>query len=315
MQKAASRIEKVGYIGLGKMGQAQVARLCEKGYRVAVWNRSAGPLARSEEAGAEAYETIGGMAAALRRPRRIWCMVSHGAVDEVLRALVPHLAKGDVVIDGGNSFYRDSMRRAKTLARRGISFLDVGVSGGPAGARQGACLMVGGEEVAYEKCQKLFTDLAAPGACAYLGASGAGHFAKMVHNGIEYGMMQALGEGFAALRRSGFGLDVQKVAALYNRRSVIESRLMGWLAKAFEEHGAELNGISGEVAQSGEGQWFVETARALGVPAMVIEDALTFRIESKGHPRYIGRVLSALRNQFGGHDVSTRGRGEDCANA
>lgn len=308
---------RLGYIGLGKMGLAQVARLLAKKWRVVAYNRSKEPRAGAKKAGAEAADTIADVARMLKPPRLIWLMVSHAAVDSVLHELLPHLSNGDTVIDGGNSFYKESQRRARELARRGIHFLDVGVSGGPSGARNGACLMIGGDKRIFRNYEKLFRDLSAPQAYAYLGLSGAGHFVKMAHNGIEYGMMQSIAEGFSILRRADlrrldadrrgkrkFGFNLTQIAELYNRGSVIESRLVGWLAKALAEHGEDLKEISGEVAQSGEGLWTVQTAKELGVPVKVIEESLKFRIKSKGNPSYSGQVVSALRNQFGGHEVA-----------
>ena len=208
------------------------------------------------------------------------------------------------MIDGGNSPYKESIRRSGELAAKGIGFLDAGVSGGPAGARKGACIMVGGRQEVFLRFERLFADLSVENGYGYMGRAGAGHFVKMVHNGIEYGMMQALAEGFAVLKAAPFGLDLPKVADLYDHASVIESRLVGWLKAAYEQHGEELRDISGTVEQSGEGAWTVEAGMELGVPTPVIEDALRFRLRSREAPTYAGQVLSALRNQFGGHDVA-----------
>lgn len=293
----------IGYIGLGKMGFAQVERLLEYGHKVVVWNRSEAPRREAEKIGAEVSETFDDICRKLKTPRLIWLMVPHAVVDDVLKELVPHLQKGDTVVDGGNSFYKYSIRRTTQLSKKGIHFLDVGTSGGPGGARKGACLMIGGEKKVYEKYEKLFRDLSLLDGYAYMGKAGAGHFVKMVHNGIEYGMMQAIGEGFEIMKRSKFKLPLLKIANVYNRGSVIDSKLVGWLAKAYQEKGENLRGISGEVAHSGEGLWTVETAKELRIPVKVIEAALKFRIKSKGKPSYTGQVVSALRNQFGGHDV------------
>ena len=320
---------QIGYIGLGKMGLAQVERLLKKGYRVVAWNRSAGPRETARKLGAEVNGTLQEVCRKIKKPRLLWLMVPHAVVDDIIQEIVLRLSKGDTVIDGGNSFYKDSMRRAKELSRKGINFLDVGTSGGPFGALNGACLMIGGNRRVFRRCEPLFRDLSAhlaysiiranngissmrskksgteegDYAYAYIGKNGAGHFVKMVHNGIEYGMMQAIGEGFAVLKKSQFALDLQQIAELYNKGSVVESRLMGWLAKAFTEHGENLKDISGEVAHSGEGLWTVETAKELRVPVKVINDSLDFRLKSKGNPSYTGQVVSALRNQFGGHEV------------
>jgi 6-phosphogluconate dehydrogenase len=230
-------------------------------------------------------------------------MIPYQAVEGVLEKLIPFLGKGDTIIDGGNSPYKESIRRAKELEKRKIYFLDVGVSGGPSGARNGACIMVGGRKDIFKKFRKLFRDLSVRGGYGYMGKSGAGHFVKMVHNGIEYGMMQAIAEGFALMKNSPFELSLTKVAEIYNHRSVIESRLVDWLRKTFEQNGEGLDEISGSVAHSGEGVWTVEAAKELGVPIPIIEGALNFRIESQRNPSYTGRILSALRNQFGGHEV------------
>ena len=294
---------KLGYIGLGKMGYNMVELLLDKKHEVVAYNRSSGPVKRIAEKGARPTDSLRSLVSALEPPRLVWLMVPAGAVDGVLSELTPLLSKGDTVIDGGNSPYKDSMRRAKELEARGLDFLDAGVSGGPRGARTGACIMVGGREKVFRKLEGLFRDLSVEKGYAYLGPSGAGHFVKMVHNGIEYGMMQALGEGFAVLKASPFQLDLAAVAELYNHKSVIESRLVGWLKSAFEQYGTKLEGISGSVSQSGEGLWTVEAAKELGIPAPIIEGALDFRFESQKEPSYTGQVVSALRNQFGGHEV------------
>jgi 6-phosphogluconate dehydrogenase len=210
------------------------------------------------------------------------------------------------VVDGGNSPYKDSIRRSKELEAMGIEFLDAGVSGGPAGARNGACIMVGGRKEVFQKLETVFRDLSVPGGYGYMGKTGAGHFVKMVHNGIEYGMMQALAEGFAIMKESDFGLELTRITDVYNHKSVIESRLVGWLQSAFHQYGEDLAGISGSAAQSGEGMWTVEAGKELGVPTPVIQGALEFRIESQTNPSYTGKLISAMRNQFGGHEVKEK---------
>jgi 6-phosphogluconate dehydrogenase len=300
---------KLGYIGLGKMGYAMVELLLDKRHEVVAYNRTAEPVQKIARRGAQPADSIRTLVAALVPPRLVWIMVPHQAVDDVLKDLVPLLVKGDTVIDGGNSPYRESMRRARDLEGKSIDFLDAGVSGGPGGARTGACIMVGGKETVFRKYETLFRDLAVENGYAYLGRSGAGHFVKMVHNGIEYGMMQALAEGFAVLKASGFDLDLARIADLYNHRSVIESRLVGWLKGAYEQYGAELTDISGSVAQSGEGMWTVDAAKELGIPVPVIQGALDFRFQSQKNPSYAGKVVSALRHQFGGHEVKEKKQG------
>jgi 6-phosphogluconate dehydrogenase len=234
-------------------------------------------------------------------------MVTAGKpVDDLLfgkDGLAAKLKKGDMVIDGGNSFFEDSMRRARLLEKKGIKFLDAGVSGGPAGARHGACMMIGGDKASYEKWEALFADASVADGYAYFGKAGAGHFVKMVHNGIEYGMMQSIAEGFALMKKSPFKLDLQEIARLYNHGSVIESRLVGWLEGGYLMFGEELKKVSGSVAYTGEGEWTVKTGKKWRMKLPVIEDSFKFRVRSKRAPSYMGKILSVLRNQFGGHSI------------
>lgn len=295
--------KEIGYIGLGKMGKGMVENLLEKGWRVVAYNRTPAAVEEVTRVGAEGARTIDEMISKLASPRLVWLMVPHQAVDGVLEELVPLLSEGDTVIDGGNSFYKNSIRHANELAEKGIHFLDAGTSGGPGGARHGACTMVGGEKEIFDHYEELFRDISVKDGYAYFGKAGAGHFVKMVHNGIEYGMMQAIGEGFEVMKKSPFALDLARVANLYNHQSVIESRLVGWAESAFKEYGEDLEAISGKVSASGEGLWTVETAKELGVPVPIIEGSLRFREESQDNPSYTGQVVSALRNQFGGHSV------------
>ncbi len=297
---------KIGYIGFGKMGLNMILRMKEKGHDVVGWNRSEEGRNKGRSAGVQVVDTVKELIDALPVPRTVWIMVSHQGVDEVLNEIVPLLTPGDTVIDGGNCFYKDALRRAKELEAKEINFLDIGVSGGPGGSRNGACLMIGGKKNVAMKYVHLYDDLSAPGAWRILGDNGAGHFAKMVHNGIEYGMMQAIAEGFEVLKKSEFNLSLGEVAELYNRRSVVESRLIDWLYQGFKKFGENLDGISGEVAASGEGEWTVNTAKEMNVPVTIIEESLNFRKGSKGNPTFIGKILSTMRTMFGGHDVTEK---------
>jgi 6-phosphogluconate dehydrogenase len=258
-----------------------------------------------ENGSIEGVYSLADLVAALEPPRTIWLMLTAGKPnDQVLfgeGGLVELLEPGDVVIDGGNSYYRDAAGRAERLAEHGIHFMDCGTSGGPAGARTGACLMIGGHEEDFGRLEALFADIALPDAYRFFEGHGAGHFVKMVHNGIEYGMMQAIAEGFQIMRMSEYELDLTAVADVYQHGSVIESRLVGWLGEAFELHGEALEGVSGMVGHTGEGEWTVRTADEMGLEARVIRGALEFRKESERDPSYAGQVLSALRNRFGGH--------------
>ena len=295
---------KLGYIGLGKMGHNMVERLVEKQHEVFAFDTDKEARKSVEKIGAKTASSIKELVERLEPPRLIWVMVPHQAVEEVIGQLAMHLSDGDTIVEGGNSPYRESMRRASAFESTGINFVDAGVSGGPKGAREGACIMVGGDKEDFDALEPLLRDLAAPDGYAYMGTHGAGHFVKMVHNGIEYGMMQALAEGFAIMKKTEFNLDLERISDLYNHRSVVESRLVGWLKDGFEKFGQEMEGVSGTVAASGEGEWTVEAAKELGVPVRVIEDALRFRNESEDNPSYTGKLLQAMRNRFGGHSAT-----------
>jgi len=306
---------KIGYVGLGKMGMAMVKRLLEKGHEVVAADPNEAARKEAEAAGAETVISLDAFNDKLQGEKFIWIMVPHQIVDTVLSELGSILNEGDVIMDGGNSNYNETIRRGAELKEKGFVFMDVGVSGGPSGARNGACMMIGGARDKYDKYEPLFKDLSVKDGYAYMGETGAGHYVKMIHNGIEYGMMQAIGEGFEILKESAFNLNLDDVTRIYNNGSVIESRLIGWLQNAYKVEGADLKAISGEVSHSGEGQWTVEEAKncrvsataSIAIPVPVIEASLQFRIDSTGNPSYTGQVVSALRNQFGGHIVSKKG--------
>jgi len=295
--------EKIGYVGLGKMGKNMVLRLLKKDWNIVAYNKSPESIKDVEKSGAEGAYSLNELVKKIESPRLIWLMVPHQAVDSVLRELVPLLSERDTIIDGGNSNFNETLRRSKELGEKNINFMDAGISGGPSGALNGACSMIGGEKSLFDKYENLFSDISAPSAYGYMGNTGAGHFVKMVHNGIEYGMMQAIGEGFEILKKSEFDLNLTEVSKIYNNQSVIESRLTKWLQSAYEQNGENLDNISGKVSASGEGLWTVETAEKLKVPVPIIKGSLKFREESQKNPSYTGQVVSALRNQFGGHDV------------
>ncbi len=301
--------KEIGIIGLGRMGGNMALRLAEKGWRVVAYNRTEAVTREFEKEGISGAYSIPELVSRLSPPRVVWLMLTAGSpIDQTIEVLAKHLQKGDIVVDGGNSFYKDAIRRHEALAKAGITFVDVGVSGGPKGARSGACLMVGGDKGTYEHLQPLFLDFAVRNGVQFFEGAGAGHFVKMVHNGIEYGMMQAIAEGFAILKNSKYRLDLTRIADIYNHGSVIESRLVGWLKRALEVRGEDLKGVSGKVGHTGEGEWTVETANELGLKAKIIEGALQFRKESEKNPdTYTGKVLSALREQFGMHPVAGNG--------
>ena len=294
--------KRIGIIGLGSMGFNMTQRLAEKGWEVHGFDANTEKREAAMRAGGlTVHESMLEMAGALPLPRLIWIMVPHQFVDEVLADLLRGLDEGDAVIDGGNSHYKETIRRVQKTLRLGVKFIDVGVSGGPEGARNGACLMVGGDRETFLKLEDLWRDLAVDGGYAHFDGIGAGHYVKMVHNGIEYGMMQAIAEGFSLMRRAAYEYDLKDVAGVYRSGSVIASRLMDWLAEGYEQYGTELEGISGTVEFSGEGAWTVEAAHESGVPVPIIEQSQQFREESQKNPSYTGKILSMLRNMFGGH--------------
>lgn len=295
---------QIGLVGLGKMGYNLALNLQRNhfdvlGYDVAESTR----INIHQQHGIAVADNLPALVAGLSAPRLIWLMAPAGAVvDELITALTPLLSPGDTLIDGGNSFYKDSQRRAAALQSAGIHYLDCGTSGGTAGALNGVCAMVGGDAAVYARYQKVFEAIALPGAAQYVGPSGAGHFVKMVHNGIEYGMMQAIAEGFEVLEKSEFALDHAQVARLWGKGSIIAGRLMDYSAAAFEKD-PHLESLRGIMHSSGEGKWTVETALNLGVPTPVITLSLLMRLRSLEEDSFAGKVVAALRNEFGGHAV------------
>lgn len=308
--RSAPDTHEIGIIGLGKMGANLARRLIERGWQVYGYNKTPEETKSLEKEGLFGAYSFKEMVKKLSSPRIVWLMVPAGkAVDEVLfgkEGLASILKPGDIVIDGGNSFYKDSVNRFRKLKKEGVHFVDIGVSGGPEGARKGASLMIGGEKKIFEQLEILFRDLAKEDGYQFFEGAGAGHFVKMIHNGIEYGMMQAIAEGFTILKNSKYKLNLTRVADVYNRGSVIESRLIGWLKNALEAHGENLNNITGSVGHTGEGAWTLKTAKEMKLKAKVIEEALKFRIASAKNPNYAGKILSVLREQFGGHQVKNK---------
>ncbi len=294
---------QIGLIGLGKMGYPLALNMQRNGHQVLAYDLDTANRQRAADTGITTTSSLSSVAMHLAGPRTIWVMVPAGeATEKVLVELSEVLSAGDTVIDGGNSHFKDSMRRHAMLAEKGIHFLDCGTSGGVSGALHGACTMVGGDRKAYEPLAKLFEDISVPGGHLYTGPPGSGHFVKMVHNGIEYGMMQAIAEGFEILQSSPFNLDLRAVAGVWNHGSVIRSWLMELTERAFSKD-ARLEAIRGVMHASGEGRWTVETAIDLGVPAPVIALSLIMRQRSQQEDSFAGKVVAALRNEFGGHEV------------
>ncbi len=296
---------QVAIAGLGRMGMNMARRLLRGGHEVVAWNRSPGKTGEIAAEGARPAFSLQEMTEMLAPPRTVWLMLPAGdVVDGTIERLSSLLATGDCVIEGGNSFYRDDVRRRDRLAPLGIRYMDVGVSGGIWGLTEGYCLMVGGDREEYERLEPLFRTLAPEEGYLHCGGTGAGHFVKMVHNGIEYGMMAAYGEGFSILKASPYAdsLDLAEVSHLWNRGSVVRSWLLELAETAFREDPG-LDAIQGYVEDSGEGRWTVQQAIDSGVPAPVLAASLFQRFRSRLGDSFGDRVLAALRNQFGGHAV------------
>jgi len=295
---------EITMIGLGKMGLNMVKRLLRGGHPVYANNRSAAPVAEAEAAGAKGLASLADLKK-LAAPRVVWVMVPSGApTNETIDQLAGILSTGDIVIDGGNSMFRDSIEHHKKLRASGISFLDAGTSGGVWGLEVGYCLMVGGEKEVFARVEPIFKTLAPKDGYLFVGGPGAGHFTKMIHNGIEYGMMQAYAEGFEILRASGYGIDLKEVCHLWNQGGVVRSWLLELAELAFARD-ADLSSIAGYVQDSGEGRWTILEAINHGVPAPVITMSLFTRFRSRQTDSFQAKVLAALRNEFGGHAVKS----------
>jgi 6-phosphogluconate dehydrogenase len=297
---------KLGFVGLGKMGFNMAQHLLESGHDIVLFDLSADAVASLAEKGGVPAASLQELAGMLQSPRLIWLMVPAGdPVDTTLDTLIPLLQPGDIIIDGGNSHYTDSEKRAVRLKVKGIRFLDAGTSGGLDGARRGACMMVGGDKSAYDLVEPLLKDMCVENGYGYMGRSGAGHFAKMVHNGVEYGMMQAIGEGFDLLASSGFDFNLEEVSRVWANGSVIRGWLMELVVRAFQKDPG-LNYLSGHIADSGEGRWTVEAALEHEVSIPVIAASLFSRFRSRSEENLSDKVVAALRYEFGGHPFSAK---------
>jgi 6-phosphogluconate dehydrogenase len=294
---------ELGMIGLGRMGANMSERLVRGGHRVVSYDQSAEAVRRAVDIGAVGARSLADFVEQLSLPRSIWLMVPSGdPVDQTIDELLPSLAKDDVIIDGGNSNYKDSIRRAEKLRAHGLHFIDAGTSGGIWGLKNGYCMMVGGEKAIVERLEPIFKTLAPPDGYLHVGPNGAGHFVKMIHNGIEYGMLQAYGEGFELLKASEFHLDLGRIAHLWNQGSVVRSWLLELAERAFEKD-PQLSSIKGYVEDSGEGRWTVVEAIEKSVPAPVLMLSLFARFASRQEDSFSAKVIAALRNEFGGHAV------------
>ena len=298
---------ELGMIGLGRMGGNMVQRLIRGGHRIVTYDRSEEAVKASESWGAVGTASLNEVLQKLAPPRAVWIMVPAGEPTEAtIDSLIPHLSSGDVVLDGGNSNYKDSMRRAQKLRQHGLNFLDVGTSGGVWGLTEGYSMMIGGEREVFQRLKPIFQTLApAPDkGYGFVGPSGAGHFVKMVHNGIEYGLMQAYAEGFELMQaKKEYHLDLAQIAQIWRYGSVVRSWLLDLTASALEDN-PTLEGLLAYVDDSGEGRWTVQESIDLAVPAPVIALALQARFRSRQDQPFSGKLLAAMRNQFGGHAVT-----------
>ena len=302
---------RIGFIGLGRMGANMVRRLLRDGHSIVAYNRTPEKTRDIAAEGAEPAFSIAELVAKLEKPRTVWIMVPAGdATEAQIDELLEHLEPGDTIVDGGNSNFHDDRRRHARLAGRGIGYIDAGVSGGVWGLQVGYCLMVGGDREVVEPLEPVFRSLAPADGYLHVGEPGAGHYVKMIHNGIEYGMMQAYAEGFEIMHASDYTLDLGAIADLWNHGSVVRSWLLELAALAFTAEGQDLAHLKGWVADSGEGRWTVQEAIDRDVPAPVITLALQTRFRSRQDDSYGAKVLAALRNQFGGHAVKTGSRTE-----
>ena len=295
---------KLAMIGLGRMGGNMVERLMRGGHELVVFDRAPDAVKKYAEMGAAGAADAVGAARALSGPRIVWIMVPSGKpVDDTIAQLLPSRSEGDIIIDGGNSNFHDTIRRAKDLAARGIELVDSGTSGGIWGLANGYCLMIGATKKAFTLCEPIFKTLAPPQGYAHVGPPGAGHYVKMVHNGIEYGMLQAYAEGYEILNAAPhFKLDLHQIASVWNRGSVVRSWLNELAESAFSKD-ASLSALKDYVEDSGEGRWTVQEAVDINVPAPVITLSLLMRLRSRQEESFGAKVIAALRNEFGGHAV------------
>lgn len=304
---------EIGIIGLGRMGGNMARRLTEKGHTVVGEDPTPAMRELVAKEGVSVTDTVASLASQLKQsPRIFWAMVPAGRItDSVLQEIAQVATAGDIVIDGGNSNYKDSQRRYAELKEKGLRFLDCGTSGGVWGLKNGYCLMVGGDKDAYDAAEPIFRDLAPPEGTLYAGPSGAGHFTKMVHNGIEYGMLQAYAEGFELMHAAKeYNFDLHAISHLWNQGSVVRSWLLELAETAFQSQGNDLNDLRGWVDDSGEGRWTVEESIDRAVPLPVITLSLQMRFRSRQDDSYAGKTIAALRNEFGGHAITAKKKDE-----
>ena len=302
---------KLGFIGLGKMGLNMITRLIEDEHEIFAYSKTAVSRGKASEKGAITADSIESLIALLPVPRILWLMVPAGDVtDNIIKSACEYLEPDDILIDGGNSFYKDSITNSEYASEKGIDFLDIGTSGGIWGLKKGYCLMIGGKKEVFIKVEPVLKSLAPPGGYLHTGPNGSGHFVKMIHNGIEYALLQSYAEGFELLKsKSEFDLDLGSISKLWNQGSVIKSWLLELAENVFEKS-QTLSEIEGFVEDSGEGRWTVQEAIDLNVPARLITLSLLERFSSRQTESFSAKVIAALRNEFGGHSVKKSGNNE-----
>jgi 6-phosphogluconate dehydrogenase len=297
---------QLGFVGLGRMGLNMVTRLTRGGHQIVAYDHSAEAVAKAEAAGATGASSLDALVAGLAAPRAVWVMVPAGdPTESTVKALADRLAAGDVIIDGGNTNFHDDVKRAEALSAKGIHYIDAGTSGGIWGLKEGYCLMVGGKSDVCQRLEPVFLTLAPEGGYLRVGDHGAGHYVKMIHNGIEYGLMQAYAEGFELMHASDYEIDLPAVAELWNHGSVVRSWLLELTARALAED-RDLSALEGYVEDSGEGRWTLQEGIERSVPLPTLTAALFTRFRSREKNPFAERLLAAMRNQFGGHAVKKR---------
>lgn len=297
-------MKQIGIIGLGKMGSQVAQNLAEKGWKVFAYNRTYEKALELSKSGVVPCHSVSDLAVSLSGTKIILIILPSGEVtNQAIKEVSKNVFSGDYIIDAGNSYYEDTIQNYKYLNSKKINFVDIGISGGPSGARNGACLMIGGNEENFLYLRNLFEDISNKNSYEFFLGAGAGHFVKMVHNAIEYGMMQSIAEGFNLLKYSKYKFDLKKIAKIYNNGSVIDSRLIEWLHEGFEIFGEDLKEVSGKVAYSGEAEWALDTAKHLKLHMPVVKEAVKFRKYSQKKPSYTGKILTMLRHMFGGHEI------------
>lgn len=294
--------KNIGFIGLGKMGSLMVENLLDHKYKVIAYNRSKEPLNAIAKKGATPTFSIEELVSKLKSPRIIMIMITAGKpVDDILNSLKPYLKKGDIIIDGGNSHYKDSIRRANNLKKKDIHFIDLGVSGGLSGARNGASLMVGGDKNIFKKIEPILKDLSVKNGYGYLGSSGSGHFVKTIHNGIEYALLESYAEGYNILHESKLDLDLKEVSRVWSNGSVIRSWITELAESALKKCNNDLSCFVGKIGGGETGEWTLEIAKKLKVDATTLEHAIKTRKKSQKRQNFATRFIAAIRQEFGGH--------------